>query len=868
MDEIIVFLVVLGLIALAIIPIITLTKLFSIARNVENINDSLADLELKIKAIKKKAVSKEDIAELLKNNQPVANKEEEIQVMKEEYTPTKTELKEEIKPEVITQPEIADQKTIVEELLEKPAETNKTEGTLPPPIPLSVLLQQKEEVKNDEPQIKQEEVTVEEKQSYAAAERQAEPIYYRESIESPRSKVKDVKHEEEVHEKSFIERLIGENLLSKIGIVTLVLGIGFFVKYAIDQDWINEVGRVGIGVLTGAIIIGIAHKLKEKYNLFSSILVGGGISVFYITITLAFREYELFNQTVAFVILIAITIFAVLLSLLYDRKELAIFSLLGGFASPLMISTGDGNYIVLFSYILILNSGMLIISLKKNWNIIGIISYSLTLIFFWVWLYRSFEDQVAGTLIFASLFFVQFYLLALIDHFRSDRKMTTYQAILILTNNMSMLLACMYVSRYLEYDIRGISTIILAAFNALVMLILFKKSQVDKALIYTIIAIVMSLVSLAIPIQLRGHVITMFWAAEIVVLLWLWKKSQIKVFGVGFLLISVLTLISFGMDVNTNYSLSEGYLPIIINRIFITGIVVIASFVLSIILIRKEDRDLDIAGVDIKSIITIFKVSIMLLSYIVPFLELNYQVKAYFDADYSTSFRSLVLGVYTTIYIAVLTVIFWRNVKQRGAIFSMLFIAVGMYTLIYSILSTNLRSDIYLYADYPTSYFIIHLIALPFIGLIITYLVRNFKSVLSGNTFSILSYILVILSVIILSVQADNIAIMLFGNADNYNSVLYDVHTFVYPILWGIIAMGLMIWGLKSKEVVLRKISLAFFGLIIVKFYAYDVWRMSQAGRIVSFVILGVILLLVSFLQQKIKVLIKSDKIEDEIIEN
>ncbi len=72
--------------------------------------------------------------------------------------------------------------------------------------------------------------------------------------------------------------------------------------------------------------------------------------------------------------------------------------------------------------------------------------------------------------------------------------------------------------------------------------------------------------------------------------------------------------------------------------------------------------------------------------------------------------------------------------------------------------------------------------------------------------------------------------------------------------------MILMIWGLKKKEVILRQISLISFGLIIIKFYAYDVWKMSQTGRISSFVILGVILLIVSFLQQKIKVLVKEDE--------
>jgi uncharacterized membrane protein len=137
-------------------------------------------------------------------------------------------------------------------------------------------------------------------------------------------------------------------------------------------------------------------------------------------------------------------------------------------------------------------------------------------------------------------------------------------------------------------------------------------------------------------------------------------------------------------------------------------------------------------------------------------------------------------------------------------------------------------------------------------------MVKNLKSLPNVlNTW--LSWLLTVLVVVILSVETDNLVIWLLGNSDNYHNVLYDVHTFGYPILWGLTAMILMIWGLTRKEALLRRISLVFFGFIIVKFYAYDVWKMSQSGRIISFVLLGVILLLVSFLQEKIRTLVKNE---------
>ncbi|HSI90569.1 MAG TPA: DUF2339 domain-containing protein, partial [Adhaeribacter sp.] len=126
-----------------------------------------------------------------------------------------------------------------------------------------------------------------------------------------------------------LEKFIGENLINKIGIAILVLGIGYFVKFAIDKDWINEIGRVFIGILAGGLLIGVAHRLRNSFSAFSSVLVGGGIAVLYFTIAIAFHEYRLLGQTPAFLVMAVITGFSVLLSVTYNRVELAVLALLG-----------------------------------------------------------------------------------------------------------------------------------------------------------------------------------------------------------------------------------------------------------------------------------------------------------------------------------------------------------------------------------------------------------------------------------------------------------------------------------------------------------------------------------------------------------
>lgn len=136
------------------------------------------------------------------------------------------------------------------------------------------------------------------------------------------------------------EKFIGENLFGKIGILVFVIGVGFFVKYAIDKDWINETLRTVLGFLTGSALLVVAERLQKKYRTFSSLLAGGAFAVFYLTVAIAFHFYHLFPQTVAFIILIATTLFMSILSILYDRRELAIISLVGDFWHLSLLAPG------------------------------------------------------------------------------------------------------------------------------------------------------------------------------------------------------------------------------------------------------------------------------------------------------------------------------------------------------------------------------------------------------------------------------------------------------------------------------------------------------------------------------------------------
>ncbi|MCL1937936.1 MAG: DUF2339 domain-containing protein [Candidatus Azobacteroides sp.] len=663
---------------------------------------------------------------------------------------------------------------------------------------------------------------------------------------------------EQPKEKNDYEKLVGENFLSKIGIATLVLGIGYFVKYAIDQNWINEIGRVILGILCGGILIAIAHRLKDRYRTFSSILVGGGISIWYITITIAFQDYKIFSQTVSFLFLILITLFSVFLSIRYDRKELAIFSLLGGFASPLMVSSGMSNYLVLFSYIFILNTGMLIVAFRKDWKIIGIIAGVLTQFFYWSWLFLSFDKQYAGAICFILLFYIQFYLLALIDHYRSDKKIQAFHSILILTDNLLLYAAALYIFSAYPVNVKGVITIGMAVLNAIPLAILFRDKTIDKRLIYLLIALVLTFISLAVPIQLNGCAITLFWAFETVILLGLWQKSKIPVFKSGFILIEVLVLFSLLANWFHYFEFQgnrEFYLPIVFNKWCITGLTIAATVWLNAYLIRKENDEEFLPFIPHPD--RLFYFSGLILLFVTLFLELQYQMNVFFR---SQNFRWLSYGLYAYLFVSVVAWVRRDRKNWFRLLYNLLLVLILSYVFLYLPIILRVRQEVLSGTLNHWRYFLLHYFSFPcLIYCMVFVLQKKEEGIRTFKKRNLIYWLTAFVWIVVLSAEFDHLLLMLFYNGSNKVNILNISHNIVYPVLWGITSFIFMIIGMKQKNRILRIISLSLFVLIIAKLYLYDIWKMGQTGRIISLVFLGILFLVVSFLYQKLKILLQKE---------
>lgn len=664
--------------------------------------------------------------------------------------------------------------------------------------------------------------------------------------------------------KTDFEQFIGEKLISLVGIGILVLGIFFSVKWAIDKKLISDAGKILIGLISGSILIGVAHKLQKNYRAFSSILVGGGIAVFYFSIYEAYQAYHLLPQTGAFVAMVLVTIAAIVLSIIYDKKELAVIAIIGGFGTPFMVSSGAGNYQVLFTYLLILNIGMFCLAYFKKWNLINILSYVFTIIIFGGWMLKTNSTiHAQGGFLFATLFYLVFFGMNIIYNIRRNETFKTLEIGLLLSNTFFYFGAGLYFLHSINNgNQQGLFTIALSVFNFIFAYIFYKQNKVDKNLIYLLIGLVLTFLSLTAPIQLKGNYITLFWSCEFVLLYWLGAKSKIELIKNTSIVVVALAMCSLILDWQNNYfSVQINKLPIVFNKIFIVGMVVLSTIYLKIILVKNDINEY-LGWNNLPKIYYQKALSILfiLVIYVVGLLELNYQS---INCTRVYEFRNLMMWLYQFVFIAILLFIQLRKksnyeLKVISGIGALLLLFYPIANLIIAKMRLVYLSN-HQFAGLYAWHYLIPIFALLIVYLLIKFIASNYDS--THTVFKISAWFLTAVVLYILSSEIVQIWVTI-SNQQGFDWRGNRQHAVkvALPILWSLSSLMLMLIGMRKKIKLFRIISLSLFSLTIIKLFFYDISNMGQGGKIAAFIILGVILLLVSFMYQKIKGLFIDEK--------
>ncbi|MDP4263391.1 MAG: DUF2339 domain-containing protein [Bacteroidota bacterium] len=659
------------------------------------------------------------------------------------------------------------------------------------------------------------------------------------------------------------EKFIGENLANKIGIAVLVLGISFFVKFAIDKNWINETGRVVIGLVSGGILIALAHSIRNSYRSFSSVLVGGGLTVFYFSIAFAFHQYHLLNQQAAFIIMVIITGFAVILSLYYDRIELAILAVVGGFITPFLVSTGQNNYIALFSYLCILNSGLLVLSWFKRWKAINIIALFFTITIYGSWLFRQLFDEneifpFRWALFFATLFYALSVAINIINNLKLKIKFGAFDFILLLSINFLYYVAGMVTLRYWNHgDYQGLFTAALGVVNLLLALIFLKQKRADRNFVYLLVGLTLTFISLTGPVQLKGNYITLFWAAESVVLFWMYQRSRLILLKIASLLIVIPLLISLFMDWYQVYAGNINLLPVIVNKGFITTLATAAAFLLYYSRMRKEADTFYLQEITNKLVRNIFLLTGIILGYSAGAWEIYYQFGTRLPG---TSIYAAYLQLYSFAFILFLLPSFK---KSPWFIFLKFILTIAGVVLYINNLHINYIISVQmLVTGKYTGHFIAHWISAVLLTWLLYDLIAYFRKQKNKlKDYEIpFTWIAAICLVSLLSIEIYQVNMWINyrngGDWEYWENLYYKAGL---SILWGLCSFTMMWLGMKYKFKTLRVISLTLFTVTLIKLFIFDLQNIPPGGKIAAFILLGVLLLIVSFMYQRLKKLIIDD---------
>jgi uncharacterized membrane protein len=330
-------------------------------------------------------------------------------------------------------------------------------------------------------------------------------------------------------EHSDLETRIGSHWLNRIGIAAVLIGVSYFLKYAFDSGWIGPTGRVAIGLIAGIVVVLWSERFRSRgYRAFSYSLKAVGIGVLYLSFWAAFQVYHLIGSGPAFACMLLITASTCALALSQDAEILAVFAISGGFSTPVLVSTGVNHEVALFSYVALLDLGILALVAFKPWRRLLWLGFTGTLILYVAWSSEYYtRSELQPTLIFATLFFIIFAIAPLLM-LRQEHGAGMMPLTLAFVNA-----ATYFAQAYVM--ITEISNTAMAWFSlalAAVYLALnrMRPRNADEAAESNLrlmhLALAVGLITVAIPIRLEAHWITIGWFVESAVLLWVGDRIK------------------------------------------------------------------------------------------------------------------------------------------------------------------------------------------------------------------------------------------------------------------------------------------------------------------------------------------------------
>lgn len=660
-----------------------------------------------------------------------------------------------------------------------------------------------------------------------------------------------------------LESFIGENLISKIGIIVLVLGVAIGVKYVIDHNLISPLVRICLGYLVGFVLLILTYRLKSHYLEYSVALLSGAVSILYFTTLAAHIFYQFYSFGLCFGLMLAITLFTALAALYFNRSFIALLGLIGAYVLPYLLYINPKEIDLLFPYLSLVNLGILLIAVSRNWKFLNVVAFIWTWFIFFGWYITLYKPvpQFVSAWVYLTVFFSIFYGTFLAYKLNKLEPLNTSDLVLITINST---LYCFFgirisVVQFDHHDFSGLIASLSAGIHFLLAYTVYQQDKVDPKITRFLSVLGWSFLTIAVPLQFDGVWVTVFWGLE-AGLMFVWGRLRsiplaeiLSYFVMGLAGIQVANswvLYVYSYPINPVRVFNADFL----SSIFFAGILVGVNYIHSRFLIRSpwiqhEDQN--------QLLRALLGTGLVLVLYFTFFCEISaYWIHAYgqyakpgqlwsshyFQEDID-SFRWIWLINYTLFFIAVLTVLNWFWIKSRelGVLSLGLQVAAVVVVFILGFYLLNGFYAIYLaqpdYVLYDRIRYLTILFLLLMLGTGIPYLWQQEMGQDLKVTFE-----LVLFSCVLFLVSNE---IMLIGTSLAYKLGL--------SLWWGVFALGLIVLGIWKRMPHARIAGIFLFGATLFKLFVYDIEHLATIPKTIIFVALGMLLLLVSYLYNRYK---------------
>lgn len=687
--------------------------------------------------------------------------------------------------------------------------------------------------------------------------------------------------------KSITERFIGENLINKVGIIITIIGVVIGAKYTIEHQLISPLTRIISGYLLSLGLFGFGIKLKKDYENYSAVLVSGAMAIMYFITYAAYSFYNLMPQAAAFVLMVVFTVFTVIVSINYNKQVIALIGLVGAYGVPFLLSRDSGRVDILFSYIAIINFGILFIAHKKYWKTLYYSSFFVTWLIFFSWFTTSFQadKHFVLSLTFLTVYFVTFYLILLDYKLLQKEKFDAGDIILLLANS--------FIFYGIGYSIlktnpegrqlSGLFTLCNAIPHSVVSMLIFRQKLADKNLFYLVTGLVLTFITIAIPIQLNGNWVTLLWACEAALLFSIGRTQNVQFYEALSYLLVYLTFFSIIHDWLTLYNHYNPDQPgtrltPIFNINFLTSLFCIASF--GFINYLKNRRNHVSPFYQLKELNSIIRFSVPAILIVVIYFSFRMEIAAYMNRLYIDSalkdtlkntiyhnsdilkFKTILLINYSLLFVALLSFVNNRRIKSHNLglisislaiIIMMIFLTLGLYII------SELR-DSYINQVQPAYFYRgsfniwIRYISIGFAGLMLISLFQAVRQkLIEPVSINLKIWFDFVLHISLLWIVSSELI--------NWMDILRFQQSYKLglSILWGLYSLMLIVLGIWKRKKHLRIGAIVLFGITLLKLFYYDISYLDTIGKTIVFVALGLLLLIISFLYNKYRCLISEE---------